>query len=179
MATRRYAPDRRDQIIDATLEVIATEGVAGTTARKIAARADVPLGSITYHFESMDDLLREAFTRYTTDVSGRSSARLAAATTRDEAKTAVVEVILRDLFDTPESFSITLELYNLASRRSEYRKLAQDWMARSRASFRRHFDEDESRMLDALVEGMSIHQSLDPQADARAIVRRSVERILS
>jgi len=179
MVTRRYAPDRRDQIIDAALKVIADEGVVGTSARKVAARADVPLGSITYHFEGMDELLREAFTRYTTDVSGRSTARLTAATTRDEAKAAVVDVILRDLYDSPESFSITLELYNLASRKLEYRQLAQDWMARSRAAFNRHFDEDEARMLDALAEGMSIHQSLEPHPDARAIVMRSVEKILS
>ena len=55
MRTRRYDPDRKDRILEAALEVIADHGVAGTTHRSIAARADVPLGSTTYHFETLDD----------------------------------------------------------------------------------------------------------------------------
>lgn len=63
MANRRFDPERRDRIIEATLDLISAEGVAGTSHRKVAAVADVPLGSMTYHFAGMDDLLHEAFTR--------------------------------------------------------------------------------------------------------------------
>jgi len=44
---RRKDPGRRDRIIDACLEVIAEHGVAGTSHRRVAAAAGVPLGSMT------------------------------------------------------------------------------------------------------------------------------------
>ena len=55
---RRHDPQRRDRIIDACLEVLAEHGVAGTSHRRVAAAAGVPLGSMTYHFTGMDELLR-------------------------------------------------------------------------------------------------------------------------
>ena len=55
---RRYDPERRDRIIEAALEVIATHGVAGTTHRRVAEVADVPLGAMTYYFQGMEQLLQ-------------------------------------------------------------------------------------------------------------------------
>ena len=48
---RRVDPNRRQRIIDACLDVIAERGVAGTSHRIVAEAADVPLGSMTYHFD--------------------------------------------------------------------------------------------------------------------------------
>ena len=79
MRTRRTDPDRRDRLIQVTLDLIAESGVAGISHRKIAAAADVPLGSMTYHFTSMDELLREAFTRFAEHIAGSFQARLGAA----------------------------------------------------------------------------------------------------
>lgn len=57
MGARRYDPDRRQRIIDAAIAVVAERGIAGLSHRAVAAAADVPLGSTTYHFASLDDLL--------------------------------------------------------------------------------------------------------------------------
>ena len=48
---------RRMQLIDATVRVIARDGVAGVTHRAVAAEAGVPKSAATYHFTSLDDLL--------------------------------------------------------------------------------------------------------------------------
>ena len=61
MADRRFDPERKDRIIEACLDVIAERGVAGTSHRVVAAAAGVPLGSMTYHFDGMADLLHQAF----------------------------------------------------------------------------------------------------------------------
>lgn len=58
------AEGRRTEILDATLRVIADGGTDMVTHRRVAAEADVPLGSLTYYFESREDLIREAFRRY-------------------------------------------------------------------------------------------------------------------
>jgi TetR/AcrR family transcriptional regulator, regulator of biofilm formation and stress response len=53
-------PDTRDRILRTTLELIGSEGIAAVTNRSVAAAAGVSLGSLTYHFESQVDLLRES-----------------------------------------------------------------------------------------------------------------------
>lgn len=50
----------RRRLLEATLEVIGTEGIGAVTNRNVARRAGVSLGSLTYHFESQADLLRES-----------------------------------------------------------------------------------------------------------------------
>lgn len=60
---RRYDPERRDRIIDAAIRVVGARGIAGLSHRSVAAEADVPLGSTTYHFASLDELLTAALRR--------------------------------------------------------------------------------------------------------------------
>ena len=54
---RRYDPERRQRIIDAAIRVVGDRGIAGLSHRTVAAEADVPLGSTTYHFKTLDDLM--------------------------------------------------------------------------------------------------------------------------
>ena len=110
MAERRFDPERRGRIIDAALDVIAEHGVAGASHRKIAARADVPLGSMTYHFSGMEELLREAFTRFSATISARFEARLAQADTLEAARDAVVDLVHADLNQSARELVLTQEL---------------------------------------------------------------------
>ncbi|EST36146.1 hypothetical protein M878_03320 [Streptomyces roseochromogenus subsp. oscitans DS 12.976] len=55
----RPAP-MRQRIITAVLRIIGEDGVAAVTNRRIAKEAGVSLGSVTYHFETQHDLLRES-----------------------------------------------------------------------------------------------------------------------
>ena len=54
---RRYDPERRQRIIDAAIRIVELKGIDALSHRTVAAEADVPLGSTTYHFASLDDLL--------------------------------------------------------------------------------------------------------------------------
>lgn len=61
---RRPAPpgvDRREQILEAALDVFAEEGFDGATTKEIAARADVTHGLIYFYFPSKEDLFNAAF----------------------------------------------------------------------------------------------------------------------
>ncbi|WP_084105457.1 TetR/AcrR family transcriptional regulator [Demequina sp. NBRC 110056] len=174
---RRNDPDRRDRIIDACLDVISRHGVSGTTHRKVAAQADVPLGAMTYYFDGMDELLREAFTRFATGVSDVFARRMEAASDAQEARQAVVTLILEDVFGDDRALVLSHELYTLAAREPAYRALTTAWMARSRDALERHFDPETARMLDALIEGLSIHRALDDQARDPREVEIAVERI--
>ncbi len=174
---RRNDPERRDRIIDACLEVVASSGVAGTSHRKVAARADVPLGAMTYYFDGMDDLLREAFTRFATGVSDRFERRMAEALDVDAAREAVVAIVLEDVFGDHRDLVLSHELYTLAAREPAFRAITAAWMARSRAALERHFDPDTARILDALIEGLTIHRALDSHARDPREVELAVRRI--
>jgi DNA-binding transcriptional regulator YbjK len=175
---RRHDPERRDRIINVTLDVVAELGVAGTTHRAIARAADVPLGSMTYHFASMDDLLALAFTRLADRTADTFERRLAHASTASEARDEVVQLIMVDLAQSPGDIVLTYELYTLAARRPALRSVTQAWMARSRTALQRHFDENTARYLDALIEGVSVHRALDPEPMDIAHVREAVDRII-
>ncbi len=178
-ATRRYDPDRRARILQATLDTIAAHGVAGTTHRRIAAAADVPLGSMTYHFAGLDDLLTEAFTLLADTVAARFTERLAAAETRAEACEAVVDLVVDDAYATPRNLLLSYELYAYAARVPALRRVMQDWMGKSRTALEQHFAPETARALDAMIEGLSIHRSVDLAPADRNEVRAIVARLTS
>lgn len=154
-------PGRRDRIIDAALEVIAAQGVAGTSHRRVATAAGVPLGSMTYHFSGMDDLLHEAFTRFADRGADHFDARMRRAATRAEALGVVADNVVDIGNSAPDDLVLTHELYTLAARDPTFRAITERWMARSRATFETHLDPLTARLLDALMEGLGIHQALD------------------
>ncbi|GIG30459.1 TetR/AcrR family transcriptional regulator [Cellulomonas marina] len=179
--TRRTDPDRRERILATTLDLVAEVGVAGVSHRKIAARADVPLGSMTYHFASMDELLHEAFTRLADAVAARFEARLGAARDHEEAVEAVVDLIHELSDGGPTSTRgnvLSYELYALAARDPRYRALTTAWMARSRRELERHFDPRITRRLDALIEGMSLHRALDEDPVDRTVTLAAVRAVV-
>jgi DNA-binding transcriptional regulator YbjK len=177
--TRRSDPGRRDRIIDVCMQVIAAHGVDGTSLRRVAEAADVPLGSMTYHFTGREELLREAFTRFATRVSDRWAARLAEIPAGDpEAGVrAVIALITTDTHPDADELVLTHELYTLAARDPRYRELTNAWMRRSRAALERLFDPATARIVDALIEGLSIHRALDTAAPVDADVETAVRRI--
>lgn len=64
----------RRRLVRAALAVVAEHGVAGLTNRRVAAAAGVSLGSLTYHFRSQTDLLREALQTFVDDEARRMDA---------------------------------------------------------------------------------------------------------
>src|SRR5207253_1600609 len=120
---------------------------------------------------SMDELLFQAFTRFAETIINRFEDRLGAATTIDEARNAVVSLIHEDLTgpQAARHAVLTFELYTLAARQPGFRAITREWMRRSRVELERHFDPESARQVDALIEGLSIHRSLDPKPPGRAL----------
>lgn len=61
---RRKSDKRRQSLIDATLAVIARDGVKAATVRTIAAEANVTQGLIRYYFQTKDDLITQAYVAF-------------------------------------------------------------------------------------------------------------------
>lgn len=59
--------ERRAELIDAAIRVIARDGLAAASTRAIVAEAGMPLGAFHYAFDSRDDLLAAVIDRVTDD----------------------------------------------------------------------------------------------------------------
>jgi TetR/AcrR family transcriptional regulator, regulator of biofilm formation and stress response len=145
--------------------------------RKVAEAAGVPLGSMTYHFSGMNDLLHEAFSRFAGTASEQFEERMAAASDTHTAKQAIADAITHVVLKRQRDLVLTHELYTLAARDPAYRDITNAWMTRSRRTLEQYFDPATARILDALVEGLSIHRALDNEPQDEAIVTAAVERI--
>ncbi len=177
-SARRFDPDRRDRLIDTALDVIAEHGVAGTTHRKIAAAADVPVGSVTYHFKSLDDLLTAAFTRLAERTAARYAEDLGTAESPDEALDIITGYIL-GMLGSPGTLLPSYELYLMAARRPELRQITDRWMSRSRTALAQHFDAGTTVMLDAVIEGLSMHSALALEPLPESLVREALQRVVT
>lgn len=112
---RANDPKRREKIIQATLEAVKTYGVHAVTHRKIAAIAQVPLGSMTYYFAGMDALLSEAFTLFTENMSRQYQDFFAQVTDAEGACQAITEMIYGSQVTTPDNMALMYQLYAYAS----------------------------------------------------------------
>lgn len=172
-------PGRRERIIAAALELILDEGVARVSHRAVAERAGVPLGSMTYHFTGIDDVVTEAFRLLVDRLSGRYRSGLSQARTQTEAREAVVEIICGDTFASPREMAGIFELYSYGRNSPDAAALAAAWMGISAAALTEHFTPAAAHAVDALIEGWTIHHHLDGKAPDRELVRAAVTALTS
>ncbi|PVC88877.1 TetR family transcriptional regulator [Streptomyces sp. CS131] len=191
---RRYDPDRRTRIIDAALTVIAADGIAGLSHRTVAAEADVPLGSTTYHFASLDELLVAALRRCNENFvqALRSSGLFAeegdagpgegdAGQGAEGAGLAEELTRLLDRWFAGERGAIELEyeLYLAALRRPALRPVAAEWTTEAVALLSRRTDPETARALVALMDGVCLQVLLTGGTFDAPYTRVMLERIVA
>ncbi|WP_432741540.1 TetR family transcriptional regulator [Streptomyces sp. JH002] len=180
--TRREVPNdpgRRERILDAALDVIAESGVHRTTHRRIATRAGVPLGSLTYYFDGIDDLLAQAFARLSDTMSRFYRRTVQSARTLAEAEAAVVELICGPGYATKRDMTLIFEMYAYANHNAAVAATTRAWANRSRESLALHFTPGASRALDALIEGWPMHRAFDDAPLDRELVAATVHAIVA
>lgn len=174
---RRNDPERKQRIIDACLTVIAERGVAGTSHRVVAAEAHVPLGSMTYHFDGMHDLLHQAFDQFADRSIVAFRARMDAATDAEEACEAIAANIEHDLLATRRDRNINLEFYALVAHDESFRDISSRWMGAWQETMGRFFDHETTVLLDAMIEGLTLHRALGGEPRDSEAVLRGVRRV--
>ncbi|WP_440555878.1 TetR/AcrR family transcriptional regulator [Streptomyces sp. SCPE 10] len=175
--TRRHDPQRRRRILDAALDVLVAEGAAGLTHRKAASRADVPLGSVTYHFASLTELRNEAFAWYV----GQRTAEYEALFAEVESRSDLIDVLADLVHGGPSrhrSAVLGFELHLAALRDPALRALTHEWTKASRAVLARFTGPETAARLDALLEGMIMHALLSPRPEPREAIRAAIEQSL-
>lgn len=104
-------PAAHERILDATMAILAREGVSGVSMRAVARQANVAVGLANYHFTNKTELICAALERIgardlelVTDVDGNPEERLRASLRR----------ALDPEFLASEYLSLRLQLWSLA-----------------------------------------------------------------
>ncbi|CAM06371.1 TetR family transcriptional regulator [Saccharopolyspora erythraea NRRL 2338] len=119
---------RRRAIVDATLRVVARDGIAGVSHRNIAREAGVPAASVGYYFDSIDDLL-VATLLDSVEVLIAEIDRMTSEVGSDEQWPGVVARMLARMIDEHRERTLAeYELYLLAARRPALRPAARRWI---------------------------------------------------
>lgn len=168
---------RRERIAEAALGVITAHGVHRTTHRKIAEAAAVPLGSVTYYFKTLEDVVCSAFEALMTTMSARYAAALDAAEDQSAACDAVTELLCGNSFASEGELVAIYELYAFSNHNDRARQLMSEWLTLSRVTLSRHFSTEASQAIDAFVEGRLIHRPLEPIELDRTAVHRTITGI--
>ncbi|WP_247746056.1 TetR/AcrR family transcriptional regulator [Streptomyces oryzae] len=145
----------------ATERILLEDGIAGLSHRAVAREADVPLGSTTYYFATLNDLLDAAIRRF----SERYARRLHAwgAGLGEISPAGLVEA-LADLVETllredRAALVLSFELTAAAMRRPELRDSALLYAETEREVLSAHVDERTAWALSRVLDGLLL-QSL-------------------
>ncbi|GLF98628.1 TetR/AcrR family transcriptional regulator [Streptomyces yaizuensis] len=179
MRARRHDPERRERIIDAALRVVARDGIAGLSHRTAAAEADVPLGSTTYHFSSLDELLVAALRRTNENIAATVGRSPALAQPGADVADVLARLIGDWLTTGRARVELGYELYLAALRRPALRPVAAEWTEQVVAVLARHTGPADARALVAVVDGICLQTLLTDTPYDEERTRVILARILT
>lgn len=153
---------------------MATHGLRGLTYRRVAHEAGTTHGLVSYHFRSREALIHEAAARASRVAVERSL--LNPPSRRIEDFVRELPELVRDEADAQAfQFELALEGRRTPSISGLVRAAYEDWLSVTRESLRElgiaHFDEAASRLVFAVIDGLTLQQLLfeDPHKTREAI----------
>jgi DNA-binding transcriptional regulator YbjK len=167
-------PLRKEKIAQAALDVLAEDGLRAATHRTIAHRAGVPLGSLTYHYGTLEDILVAAFELMAEQMNPRYGEPIRAAASPAEAREVLVDAICGGRRATDRELRVHREMYAYGSTSPRVQALVRSFEEQAIDALMTQFSEPAARALDALVEGWWIYQSWTPGPLDEDMVRRAV-----
>ncbi|MGW4030726.1 TetR/AcrR family transcriptional regulator [Streptomyces sp. NPDC004838] len=175
---RRYDPERRQRIIDAAIRVVGRSGIAGLSHRTAAAEADVPLGSTTYHFASLDELLIAALRQANENFAG--AVRNSSALTDPDVDLAAELARVMGVWLSGERAGVELEyeLYLAALRKPALRPVAAEWAECVAEALSGRTDPATARALVAMMDGICLQVLLTGWAYDAEYAREMLARVL-
>ncbi|WOC12161.1 TetR/AcrR family transcriptional regulator [Gordonia sp. MP11Mi] len=165
---------RRDAIVDAAADLIVEVGPSKLTHRLVAKRAEVPLGSTTAYFASLDELRQEALGVLVREI--------------DDALTQIRQVFESDPSTAPDYLVGMLHEY-LSERRNvvadvalsatatfddQVRELALAWADGLVAILREYLGADNAHAVAMITEGAGVHAAIRGEALSRDQLSRAL-----
>ncbi|WP_433342943.1 TetR/AcrR family transcriptional regulator [Streptomyces sp. CA-253872] len=177
-AARRYDPDRRQRIIDAAIRVVGRSGIAGLSHRTAAAEADVPLGSTTYHFATLDDLLVAALRQANENFARLVGDRGTLQAPPGGLAAALAGAMGAWLAADRTGAELEYELYLAAVRKPVLRPVAAEWSRALEEPLAARTDPATARAVVALMDGLCLQVLLTDSPYDEGYAREMLGRML-
>ncbi|NLU67768.1 TetR family transcriptional regulator [Streptomyces sp. HNM0574] len=163
MGTKRGPadPERRERILAAAERLLLEHGIARLSHRAVAREAGVPLGSTTYYFATLNDLLDAATRRLTARYAewlhawGEGLGEVSPA----QLVEALADLVEQQIREARDVVVLSYELMTAAMRRPELRESALLYAATEREVLSRHTDPRTAAALVTTLDGL-LMQSL-------------------
>lgn len=167
----------RDALLEATLRVIASEGMRAVTHRKIASEAGVSLSATSYHLSSIENILYESMERYVNSARDRYEPS-ELIETPEQMVEAIITLVLRVHRDAEDTV-LMYELYAQSARDPRYFDLTNRWSESTQKSIRRMFDPATSLKLEAVLEGSIFLRALTRHPIEVETIREALNEIIA
>ncbi len=177
MTARDNTPDRRRELIDATLSIIAERGFAETTVARICDAAGVSRGLVSHYFAGKDALLLEAYRQLSEELAAETAKAMRERNGDPPSRLrALVEVSFRPPVFEANKIAAWLAFWSAARGSAALNALNRELYRAYRASVTRLMAEaarargaalDAHRAataLTALIDGLWLELVLDPEA---------------
>jgi len=170
--------ERRDEIARAVIDVVAEHGGRGLTHRKVAEAAGVPLGSTTYHFETLDDLIMAGLEL----AADRNLAMMRRAAERlepgDDVASWLTDLVIEMVTTWRESNISERELYLEAIRSPALRPAATRWDDEFVDILEEHFgDREAARLACWALDGLAVTLLIAGTPPDREHILRQMTRL--
>lgn len=183
---------RRQALVEAAAELLVEGGFDVIRHRAVAERAELPLASTTYYFDSLDELVAAAVEHHARAELVRGTALLAALPTRPRGIDAVIDLVLDQLLGPPagdrdaELVLLRYERLVATFRRPYLRPLMRTLGGELRGLLlevftRSGMDVDRRRLeqIIALVDGAVVNALIEIDPDPRQVARRVLREFLT
>jgi len=169
-------PRRAERIIKGAMAVIAKEGLERLTHRAVATEAGVPLGSTTYYFGSLDDIVLAAML----DAKADDTASLVAWSQQIEHRDELAPALAQRIMDDAQRSQMVanVHLYLAAISRPQFQEVAYEWSQVMTGVLERFVDEATAETLSGLYDALIIRVMISGGRASRDEVERVIRRAL-
>lgn len=117
----------RCKLLDATIDIVASEGVAGVTFAKVSGNAGLSRGLCSFHFENKEQLMLEALRMlYEKNDKAWRSALTASEAVPERRLAAMIKVLLSPPVADPRALAVLVAYWGIAPHRETYLELFTD-----------------------------------------------------
>jgi DNA-binding transcriptional regulator YbjK len=181
MGRKNNAPQRRDQIVWAFYDCLASQGHEKVTIKVIATQANLPSGVIHYYFENKDEIVAVLAEAIVEKYSNLLDLQIAKAETTEQRIDSIIDFLVSIIIDRPLN-RVFYNLIQMAFERDYLNEVMKKMLRNYRDQLtdvfvRAGFGRESSYLGAALVavtEGFSVQLMVDPNAFAESEVRQMV-----
>ena len=176
--SKRDPQGRRRAIAQAAAELLLFEGPKSVTHRSVAKKAQVPLGSTTQYFSSINELKRAGY-----DVISRGVERgydeLIAQSEKAKNDSEALAVCIYDYVTNIEEVRADMVLSAAAIKDEELRALLERNNERYEASLKQYMSDNQAKMISVFTNGLMFETGLFAHQFSEEFIVQAVETILT